>query len=116
MLKSSNGEKSTIILEEIEKFSNISSEWWDLEGKFKPLHKINPIRVLFIRELVSEYFKIDPKTKLPLKNLKILDIGCGGGLMSESMAKLGAEVTGLDPSEKNISIAQSHAKEFVSLP
>jgi 2-polyprenyl-6-hydroxyphenyl methylase/3-demethylubiquinone-9 3-methyltransferase len=111
MLKSSNGEKSTIILEEIEKFSNISSEWWDLEGKFKPLHKINPIRVLFIRELVSEYFKIDPKTKLPLKNLKILDIGCGGGLMSESMAKLGAEVTGLDPSEKNISIAQSHAKE-----
>jgi 2-polyprenyl-6-hydroxyphenyl methylase/3-demethylubiquinone-9 3-methyltransferase len=111
MAKSSNGEKSTIIPKEIEKFSNIASEWWDLEGKFKPLHKINSVRVLFIRELVSEYFKIDPKSKYPLKNLKILDIGCGGGLMSESMAKLGAKVTGLDPSGKNISIAKSHAKE-----
>ena len=102
---------STIIPEEVQKFSNIASEWWDKNGKFKPLHKINPVRSIFVRDLACKYLNLDIKAKYPLKNLKILDIGCGGGLMSESMAKLGADVVGLDPSAKNIQIAKSHAKE-----
>lgn len=110
MSKISKDKISTIIPEEIEKFSNIALEWWDKNGKFKPLHQINPLRVIFVRDLACEYFNIDPKSKLPFENLKILDIGCGGGLMSESMAKLGANIVGLDPSSKNISIAKSHAK------
>jgi 2-polyprenyl-6-hydroxyphenyl methylase/3-demethylubiquinone-9 3-methyltransferase len=102
---------STIIPKEVKKFSDISSEWWNKNGKFKPLHKINPVRVMFVRNLACKYFNLDPKSKKPLKNLKILDIGCGGGIMSESMSKLGAKVTGIDPSLKNIDIAKSHSLE-----
>ncbi len=89
----------TINKKEIEKFSKIANEWWDPEGKFKPLHKLNPIRIKYIKDNISEHFKIK-SNQLPLKNIKILDIGCGGGLLSEPMRRLGAEVTAIDASKK----------------
>ena len=95
---------------EIEKFSKIAEEWWNPNGKFKPLHKFNPIRISYIKENIIESLKISIK-KFPLKKIKILDIGCGGGLLSEPMCRLGADVTAIDASEKNISIAKLHAKK-----
>ena len=102
---------STINKEEIQKFSNLAEEWWDVNGKFKPLHMFNPIRIEYILDQISKYYKLDRKKKLLLNNLEILDIGCGGGLISEPMARLGANVTGIDASEKNIKIASLHCKE-----
>ena len=101
---------NTINKKEIEKFSKIAEEWWNPEGKFKPLHKFNPIRISYIKENIIKTFKINQK-KTPLKNIKILDIGCGGGLLSEPMCRLGAEVTAIDASEKNINIAKLHSKK-----
>jgi len=101
---------NTINKKEIEKFSKIAKEWWNPEGKFKPLHKFNPIRILYIKENIIKTFKLDNK-KTPLKGIKILDIGCGGGLLSEPMCKLGAEVTGIDASEKNIEVAKLHSSK-----
>jgi len=101
---------NTINKKEIEKFSRIAEEWWDPEGKFKPLHKFNPIRLAYIKDHIIKTFKIIEK-KTPLKKLKILDIGCGGGLLSEPMSRLGADVVGIDASEKNIKIASLHAKK-----
>ena len=101
---------STINKGEIDKFSKIANEWWDPEGKFKPLHKFNPIRIQYIKENITKHFNINKKN-LPLRNLKILDIGCGGGLLSEPMSRLGAKVTGIDASEKNIKIANAHLKK-----
>jgi len=102
---------STINKDEINKFSKIADEWWDINGKFKPLHMFNPIRIEHILDIALNYLKIDKNEKLPLKNLKLLDIGCGGGLISEPMARLGAEVTGIDASDKNIQVAKLHAKK-----
>ena len=102
---------STINKDEINKFSKIADEWWDINGKFKPLHAFNPIRIEHILNVTSNYFKIDKNKKFPLKNLKILDIGCGGGLISEPMSRLGADVTGIDASDKNIQVAKLHAKK-----
>ncbi len=101
---------NTINKKEIEKFSKIAEEWWDPTGKFKPLHKFNPIRISYIKENIINTFNIKKK-KETLKGLKILDIGCGGGLLSEPMARLGADVTGIDASNKNINIAKIHAKK-----
>ena len=101
---------NTINKKEIEKFSKIAEEWWNPEGKFKPLHKFNPIRISYIKENIIETFKLENE-KMPLKNIKILDIGCGGGLLSEPMCRLGAKVTGIDASEKNIKIAKLHSKK-----
>ena len=95
---------------EIEKFSKMASEWWDPNGKFKPLHKFNPIRIKYIKENIINDFKLKNKTK-PLKKINILDIGCGGGLLSEPMCRLGANVTGVDASNRNIKIAKLHAKK-----
>ena len=95
---------------EIEKFSNIADEWWDPHGKFKPLHKFNPIRIKYIKENIIRQFKIKNKNK-PLSGINILDIGCGGGLLSEPMCRLGANVTGIDASIKNIKISKLHAKK-----
>ncbi len=95
---------------EIEKFSKIAAEWWDPNGKFKPLHKFNPIRIKYIKENIMDNFKLNNSIE-PLKKISILDIGCGGGLLSEPMNKLGASVTGIDASDKNISVAKVHAKE-----
>ena len=94
---------------EIEKFSKMAAEWWDPSGKFKPLHKFNPIRIKYIKENIVSSFKLNAKQK-PLDKINILDIGCGGGLLSEPMTRLGADVTGIDASSKNINIAKLHAK------
>ena len=101
---------STINKKEIEKFSKIAEEWWNPNGKFKPLHKFNPIRISYIKENIIKTFKLDHK-KAPLKNIKILDIGCGGGLLAEPMCRLGAKVTAIDASKKNINVAKLHAKK-----
>ena len=102
---------TTINKEEIQKFSKLADEWWDVNGKFKPLHMFNPIRIEYILDEISKHFKLDKHKKLFLKNLEILDIGCGGGLISEPIARLGGNVTGIDASEKNIKIASLHSKE-----
>ena len=95
---------------EIEKFSKMATEWWDPKGKFKPLHKFNPIRIKYIKENIINNFELQNKIK-PLKKIDILDVGCGGGLLSEPMQRLGANVTGIDASIKNIKIAKLHAKK-----
>jgi len=101
---------STVNKKEIEKFSKMAVEWWDPNGKFKPLHKFNPIRIKYIKENIINSFKLKTKLK-PLDKINILDIGCGGGLLSEPMTRLGANVTGIDASSKNIRIAKLHAKK-----
>ena len=101
---------SSVNKKEIEKFSKMAAEWWDPEGKFKPLHKFNPIRIKYIKDNIIYSFKLKSKEK-PLQMINILDIGCGGGLLSEPMARLGANVTGIDASDKNIKIAKLHAKK-----
>ena len=101
---------NTINKKEIEKFSKIAEEWWDPEGKFKPLHKFNPIRISYIKDNIINTLKLK-KNEKPLSKIKILDIGCGGGLLSEPMSRLGADVVGIDASEKNINVAKLHAKK-----
>jgi 2-polyprenyl-6-hydroxyphenyl methylase/3-demethylubiquinone-9 3-methyltransferase len=101
---------SSVNKKEIEKFSKMATEWWDPNGKFKPLHKFNPIRIRYIKENIIQNFKLKAK-KRPLQKINILDIGCGGGLLSEPMTRLGASVTGIDASDKNINIAKLHAKK-----
>ena len=90
---------STVDKKEIQKFSRIADEWWDVEGKFKPLHKFNPLRINYIKKTVMDHFNINSKSQ-PLKNIELLDIGCGGGLLSEPMCRLGAKVTAIDASKK----------------
>ena len=101
---------STINKKEIDKFSKIAEDWWNPEGKFKPLHQFNPERIKYIRDNTIKHFNLTNKDK-PFKNLNILDIGCGGGLLSEPMSRLGGNVTGIDASEKNIISAKIHAKQ-----
>ena len=101
--------KTTIDESEVEKFSRIAEEWWDPLGKFKPLHKFNPIRLAFIRDVICTQFNRDRRAKLPLDGLRLLDIGCGGGLVAEPMRRLGADVTAIDASEANIKTAMTHA-------
>jgi 2-polyprenyl-6-hydroxyphenyl methylase/3-demethylubiquinone-9 3-methyltransferase len=98
---------STIDKAEVDKFSALAEEWWDENGKFKPLHDINPVRIKYIKESIASHFKIKNSAQ-PLSDLRILDIGCGGGLLSVPMRRLGAVVTGIDPSEKNIAIAKRY--------
>ena len=100
---------NTLDKKEIEKFSKIAEEWWNPTGKFKPLHKFNPIRIKYIKDNLVNDFNLKNKKK-PLDGLNILDIGCGGGLLSEPMARLGAKVTGIDPVKRNIEIAKHHLK------
>ena len=102
---------STINKKEIEKFSKIAEEWWDPNGKFKPLHKFNPIRISYIKENIINTFNLKNKKDNPLSEIKILDVGCGGGLLSEPLSRLGAEVFGIDASDNNIKIAKLHAKK-----
>ena len=101
---------NSINKKEIEKFSNIADEWWNPNGKFKPLHNFNPIRIKYIKDNIIKDFNIKSSNE-PLKNMKILDIGCGGGLLSEPMCRLGASVVGIDASKKNIEVAKFHAKK-----
>ncbi len=112
---------SSINKKEIEKFSKMADEWWDPNGKFKPLHKFNPIRIKYIKENIINDFNLK-NNKKPLQKIEILDIGCGGGLLSEPMCRMGANVTGIDASITNIQIAKLHAKKnklnikYISLP
>ena len=101
---------TTINKKEIDKFDALSQEWWDVNGKFKPLHQFNPIRLELIINYIKNYFSIINNTN-NLKGIKILDVGCGGGLISEPLARLGADITGIDASEKNIQAAKIHAKK-----
>ena len=102
---------SSIDPEEVERFSRIAAEWWDPKGKFAPLHKFNPTRLSFIREQVQVRFGRDAKSLRPFEGLRLLDIGCGGGLLSEPMTRLGFHVVGVDASERNIGTASAHAVE-----
>ena len=99
--------KDTINKKEIDKFSKLADEWWDPEGKFKPLHNFNPVRLKYIKDTITKKFG-NKSEKLPLKDIKILDVGCGGGLLSEPLSRLGATVTGIDASERNIKVAKMH--------
>lgn len=105
----SEAARTTIDQAEVDRFSAMAAEWWDPTGKFRPLHKFNPVRLTYIRDMVCGQFGRDPKAHRPLEGLRILDIGCGGGLLSEPMARMGADVLGADASEKNIGIAKAHA-------
>ena len=102
---------STIDAGEVERFERIARTWWDATGPMKTLHKFNPVRLDYIRNRACETFGRDPKAHRPLEGLRVLDIGCGGGLLSEPLARMGASVVGADPSEKNIGIASTHARE-----
>ncbi len=102
---------TTINKEEIQKFSNLADQWWDVNGKFKPLHMFNPIRIEYITNNIKKHYGIKKDKDNYLNGLNILDIGCGGGLISEPMSRLGANVTGIDASEKNVKIAKLHAKK-----
>ena len=97
--------------EEVAKFSRLAAEWWDPNGKFAVLHKFNPVRLAYIRDHATARFGRDPNRPKPLKGLKLLDIGCGGGLLAEPMARLGADVVAIDPSATNIATATVHAEE-----
>ena len=100
---------TTINKEEIQKFSRLADEWWDVNGKFKPLHMFNPVRIEYITDRIKKYFNLKKNETDYLRGLNILDIGCGGGLISEPMARLGANVTGIDASNKNINVAKLHS-------
>jgi 2-polyprenyl-6-hydroxyphenyl methylase/3-demethylubiquinone-9 3-methyltransferase len=101
----------TVDATEVEKFAKIAAEWWDPFGKFKPLHKFNPVRLAYIRDAVCAHFARDRRAKEPLKGLRLLDVGCGGGLVAEPMRRLGAEIVGIDAAERNIAVAALHASE-----
>jgi 2-polyprenyl-6-hydroxyphenyl methylase/3-demethylubiquinone-9 3-methyltransferase len=104
-------EDATVDAGEVGKFAAMAEEWWSAEGKFAPLHKFNPVRLRFIRETAAEHFRKSPSSLHPFDGLKLLDIGCGGGLLSEPMARLGFAVTGADASARNIEIARLHAAQ-----
>lgn len=95
--------------DEIARFSALAEEWWDERGPFRPLHQINPTRMMYIRDRLCAHFGRDPKAPRPLKGLSVLDIGCGGGLVAEPLTRLGANVTGIDPAPETIAAAKTHA-------
>lgn len=103
--------QTTIDQGEVDRFSRMAAEWWNPKGKFKPLHKFNPVRLSYIRETVGRHFDLDINAPRPFAGLRLLDIGCGGGLLCEPMARLGAEVVGADASETNIEVAKLHAAQ-----
>jgi 2-polyprenyl-6-hydroxyphenyl methylase/3-demethylubiquinone-9 3-methyltransferase len=105
------GASKTVDANEVAKFEAMAAEWWDLDGKFKPLHMLNPCRLDYITDQIAVEFGRDLTGKLPFKGLRILDIGCGGGLLSEPMARLGATVVGADAAPGNIPVAQVHAQQ-----
>lgn len=107
---SSSREHSTINPSEIKHFQKLAQTWWDESGPYKHLHKLNPCRIQFIRDQLIQHFNYDAKSSTPLKGLKLIDVGSGGGLVSEPLAKLGANILGLDAADENISVARVHAE------
>ncbi len=99
----------TVADDEVRRFAAHASEWWDPQGKFRPLHKLGPARLSFIRKHLIRHFELSERSLKPLQGLSVLDIGCGGGLISEPLARLGAAVTAIDPAEENIAVARQHA-------
>lgn len=102
---------SSVDSDEIRRFSRIANEWWDPNGKFRPLHRFNPARLAYVREIICAHYGRPNKSTSPFEGLSLLDIGCGGGLLSEPMARLGAQVLGADASERNVKTAQAHAEQ-----
>ena len=103
---------TTVDKAEIEKFSKLAKDWWNPKGKFRPLHLFNPARISFIKDKLISHFTLNPNSEKPLEKLKILDIGCGGGLLCEPLNRLGATITGIDASNNNIEVAKLHSKEM----
>jgi 2-polyprenyl-6-hydroxyphenyl methylase / 3-demethylubiquinone-9 3-methyltransferase len=103
--------RTTVDTDEVERFSALAAEWWNPNGKFRPLHKFNPVRLAYIRDQVAAHFGRDPHAAKPFAGLRILDIGCGGGLLCEPLSRLGADIVGVDASETNIEVARLHAGE-----
>ncbi len=106
-----NATESTLDPAEVERFARMAQEWWDPNGKFRPLHKLGPARLQFIRDRIAGHFKRDTAQLRPLNGLRVLDIGCGGGLVAEPVTRLGADVTGIDPASESIAAARAHASE-----
>jgi 2-polyprenyl-6-hydroxyphenyl methylase/3-demethylubiquinone-9 3-methyltransferase len=104
---------NTIDSKEVLKFSKLSEKWWDEDGEFKILHEITPVRISYFKEKIIQHFNLDPKSLTPFENLKLIDVGCGGGLVSQPMAKLGASVTAIDASAENIHTAINHNRNKV---
>jgi 2-polyprenyl-6-hydroxyphenyl methylase/3-demethylubiquinone-9 3-methyltransferase len=104
-----SGTATSVDPAEIEKFSRMAADWWNPESQFKPLHKFNPVRLSYIKQQVCDHYGLDPKAPAPFKGLRILDVGCGGGLLCEPMARLGAEIVGVDPAHTNVEVARIHA-------
>jgi 2-polyprenyl-6-hydroxyphenyl methylase/3-demethylubiquinone-9 3-methyltransferase len=98
--------------QEVAQFSALAAEWWDPDGKFRPLHRLNPVRLAYIRDTLIAHFHCTPRSARPFAGLRVLDIGCGGGLIAEPMTRLGAMVTGIDASEENIGVARAHAADM----
>ena len=105
-----NIKQGTADTDEVARFAAIADEWWDPTGKFRPLHQLAPVRLAFIRDHVVSHLGLDPESATPFKGLRILDVGCGGGLVSEPLARLGADVTAIDAAARNIEVAKLHAK------
>ncbi|MDQ0510522.1 bifunctional 2-polyprenyl-6-hydroxyphenol methylase/3-demethylubiquinol 3-O-methyltransferase UbiG [Ancylobacter amanitiformis] len=102
---------TTVDPREVERFAALAAEWWNPRGKMGVLHKFNPVRLGYLREKIVQHFGRDSRQMRPLEGLRLLDIGCGGGLLSEPLARMGAEVVGIDPAERNIGVASLHAQE-----
>ncbi|NQZ73863.1 MAG: 3-demethylubiquinone-9 3-O-methyltransferase, partial [Dinoroseobacter sp.] len=111
MQSAANSKTTTVDPDEIAKFEAMAADWWDPTGKFKPLHMLNPCRLDYITQQIAAEFERDLTNAHPFKGLRLLDIGCGGGLLSEPMARLGAEVVGADAAERNIPVASIHAEQ-----
>src|SRR5688572_33472178 len=109
--KGARGAGSTVDQAEVERFSALAAEWWDPRGKMAPLHKFNPVRIGYIRDQAAARFGRDRKRLDSMKDLHVLDIGCGGGLLCEPLARLGGSLVGIDPSETNIDAARRHADQ-----
>ncbi|MCS0504111.1 bifunctional 2-polyprenyl-6-hydroxyphenol methylase/3-demethylubiquinol 3-O-methyltransferase UbiG [Ancylobacter mangrovi] len=110
-MQNSAAHTSTVDPAEVERFAALAEEWWNPRGKMRVLHKFNPVRLAYLREMLVAHFGRDPKAIRPLDGLRLIDIGCGGGLLSEPLARMGADVVGIDPAERNTRIAALHAQE-----
>jgi 2-polyprenyl-6-hydroxyphenyl methylase / 3-demethylubiquinone-9 3-methyltransferase len=102
---------STVDPDDVARFSAMAAEWWDPHGTFRPLHRLGPVRLVYIRDRLAAHFGLDKKSLRPFQGLRVLDVGCGGGLIAEPLARLGAEVVAIDASAENISVARAHAAE-----